>query len=58
MIFEIVKFGKFLEFSQLRILGISQIGNFWNFRNWKFLEFTKLQIFEILQIGNSRNFQN
>ena len=56
MIFEIVKFGKFLEFSQLRILGIPEIGNFWNLLNCKFLKFCKLEILGIFKINNSWNF--
>ena len=31
MIFKIVKFGKFLEFYELKVLGNSKIGNFLNF---------------------------
>ena len=48
MIFEIVKFGKFWEFSKMQIF---QNGNFGNFSNYKFFGFSKFQILEIVQIG-------
>ena len=52
MIFEIVKFGKFLEFtnstflelSKFEIFEIVQTKNFGIFRNAKFFEFPKLKI--------------
>ena len=50
MIFEIVKFGKFL--------GIFRIESFWKLQNLKFLEFFKLKFFGIFQIDNVWNFPN
>ena len=38
------KFGKYLEFSKLKICRIFQIANSFNFPNFKFLEFYKLDI--------------
>ena len=35
LIFENVKFGKFLEFSRLKFFGIFKVANFSNFPNWK-----------------------
>ena len=42
LVFQIVEFGKFLEFSKLEIFGTFQFGSFWNFANCKFLESSKL----------------
>ena len=36
LFFEIVRFGKFLEFSEFEIFWIIEFDNFWNFSNWKF----------------------
>ena len=46
MIFEIIKFGKFLEISKLEIVRISS--------NCKFSDFSQLPIFGIFQIANFR----
>ena len=56
MIFESVKFRKFLEFLKMKIFYIFQIRNFWYFPNWKFLEFSKLQIIGIFEIFKIANF--
>ena len=47
-----------MELSELEILRIFQIRNFWNIQNCKFLEFSKFTIFLILQIRNFWNFLN
>ena len=45
-----------MELSKLKIFGISQIGNFWSFQNWRFMEFWKLEICGIHQIGKLTDF--
>ena len=52
MIYEIVKFGIFPGFSELKILGTFRVRNFWNFANRKFSEFSELRNFGNSQIGN------
>ena len=64
MIFEIVKFGKFLEFFKLKILGIFRkwtirlIWLFLKLKFWEILEFSKMGIYEILCIWNFSKLKN
>ena len=64
LIFQIVKFWKFVNFLNWAIIAI--LGNwlmfrikiFWNFINSKFLEFYELEILGIFLVGKLTNFQN
>ena len=58
MIFEILKFRNLLEFSKLKILGVPQIRNFWNFQNCRCSELSKLEVFRIFQNANFWNLSN
>ena len=55
---KILKFVNFSNWIILKIWSFPKLVNYRNFGNWRFLEFFRLEIFCIPQIGKLTNFQN